>query len=85
MDAYPNAPPSCSVGSMFGLRMLLVFSGAPGKPEGAAVGPDPEPGAPGPPGPPTGPPTGPPDPYPPLLGGRFWFSPLADWVSNRSI
>ena len=79
MDAYPNVPPSCSVGSIFGLSMLLEFSGAPGKPDDVAAA---DPGAPGPP---TGPPTGPPPPYPPLLGGRFWFSPLADWVSNRSI
>jgi hypothetical protein len=34
------------------------------------------------------PPTGPPDGYPvptPLLVGRFWFSPLADWVSSQSV
>ena len=34
-------------------------------------------------------PTGPPVAYPPLgpllLVGRFWFSPLADWVSSQSV
>ena len=38
---------------------------------------------------PEAPPTGPPAAYPPpgplLLVGRFWFSPLADWVSSQSV
>ena len=65
---------------MFVLRMLLEFSDAPGNPEPAAVVAPPTPPA----APLPVPPTGPPEPYP-LLGGRFWFSPLEDWVSNRSI
>lgn len=75
--------PSCSFGSrfalIFGFKMLLGFSGGTVNPGAAVVG--------GPPIPPAGapaPPTGPPAPYP-LLDGRFWFSPLADWVSNQSI
>lgn len=77
MVEYPYVAPACSLGSRFELNMLLEFSGGTAKPDPVAL--------PAPPGAPLPvPPTGPPEPYS-LLGGRFWFSPLEDWVSNQSI